>query len=150
MRLAEELTGKESVLLRLHDMSKRVAPKFETCMGISQTRLAILQRLVEVDEISQKDLQQRVKVDHAAVTRHLKQMEEQGTVSRHKSAADNRVTFVRLTDEGRSRIEHYCAEKTHFINQLFDGVSEEESHQLDKLLEKLQHNIEFIQKREMN
>ncbi|TDL31274.1 MarR family transcriptional regulator [Jeotgalibacillus sp. S-D1] len=149
MRLAEQCAGKESVLLRLHDINKRVAPKFESCMGISQTRLAILQRLFEVDEISQKDLQLSVKVDHAAVTRHLKQMEEHGTISRHKNAADNRVTYVRLTDEGRSRIAHYCAEKTHFIEQLFDGFSEEESNQLNLLLERVQYNIEFIQKREM-
>jgi len=135
----------EKVIYQLYEINKRVMPKFERCTGVSQSRLELLHKLFEVEEISQTALQKKVNIDHAAVTRHLKQLEERGTVVRRKNPDDNRVTFVRLTEEGRSRIEGYCKEKERFIEDVLQGVSEDDRSRLAELLAHIQENVEKIQ-----
>lgn len=135
----------EKIIHQLYEINKRVMPKFERCTGISQSRLELLHKLFEVEEISQTALQKKVNIDHAAVTRHLKQLEERGTVVRRKNPDDNRVTFVRLTEEGRRRIEGYCKEKKRFIEDVLQGVSENDRSHLAELLAHIQKNVEKIQ-----
>lgn len=135
----------EKIIYQLYEINKRVMPKFERCTGVSQSRLELLHKLFEVEEISQTALQKKVNIDHAAVTRHLKQLEERGTVVRRKNPDDNRVTFVRLTEEGRRRIEGYCKEKKRFIEDVLQGVSEDDRSRLAELLAHIQENVEKIQ-----
>ncbi|QBP43022.1 MarR family transcriptional regulator [Paenisporosarcina antarctica] len=121
-----------------------MSPKFERCTGISQSRLDLLNKLFEKEEISQTALQKEVNIDHAAVTRHLKQLEEKGMVSRRKNPADNRFTFVRLTDEGRERIASYQDEKQRFISKVLAGFAEEERSILLEMLIRIQDNVKNI------
>ncbi|WP_208324146.1 MarR family winged helix-turn-helix transcriptional regulator [Paenisporosarcina antarctica] len=134
----------EKIVYRLYEISKQMSPKFERCTGISQSRLDLLNKLFEKEEISQTALQKEVNIDHAAVTRHLKQLEEKGMVSRRKNPADNRFTFVRLTDEGRERIASYQDEKQRFISKVLAGFAEEERSILLEMLIRIQDNVKNI------
>ena len=78
---------------------------------MSQSRLELILQLYEVDEISQKALQQEVNIDNAAITRHLKQLEANGMIVRRKNPDDNRITLVSLTEEGRNKIQAFQVEK---------------------------------------
>ncbi|WP_426454181.1 MarR family winged helix-turn-helix transcriptional regulator [Paenibacillus sp. S-38] len=131
----------EQILYLLNGLGNKISPKFERCTGISSSRLEILHELCQVEEINQSTLQKRIDIDSAAITRHLKQLEESGMVTRRRNPEDQRVTFVRLTDEGRQRIGAYQIEKEHFIRQILDGFSEEEVRLLADMLERMQSNI---------
>lgn len=135
----------QKIILQLNEIYKLMSPKFERCTGISQSRLELLHKLIEVDEIKQTALQQQVNIDSAAVTRHLKQLEEKGIVSRRKNPEDNRITFARLTANGRKKIEYYCKEKESFIAQVFEGFTEEERTVLSELLKKVHNNVKKIE-----
>ncbi|WP_211340535.1 MarR family transcriptional regulator [Mesobacillus subterraneus] len=126
----------------MFELTKRAMPKFERCTGISQSRLEILRELFVSEEITQRELQKKVNIDHAAVTRHLKQLEESGMVIRRKNPDDNRFTYVQLTDEGKQRVAAYCEEKQRFISSVLNDFSEEEKSALLDLLTRLQKNIE--------
>ncbi|BBP93311.1 hypothetical protein BsIDN1_69290 [Bacillus safensis] len=79
------------------------------------------------------------------MTRHLKQLEK-GMVTRRRKPEDNRVTLVRLTEEGRTRIEASKIEKERFISEMLENVSEEERRLLTDVLIRIQQkNIEKIQ-----
>ena len=132
------------IVYRLYEINKQTSPKFERCTGISQSRLDLLNKLYEVDEISQTELQKEVNIDHAAVTRHLKQLEEKGMVTRRKNPADNRFTFVRLTGEGRERIVAYQDEKQRFISKVLTGFTEKERSSLLEMLTRIQDNVKNI------
>ncbi|BCT30220.1 putative HTH-type transcriptional regulator YdgJ [Bacillus velezensis] len=119
-----------------------IGTKFEACTGISQSRLELLAVLFYVDEISQSDLQKKVNIDGAAVTRHLKQLEAKEMVTRRRKPEDNRIILVRLTDQGRERIEASKKEKERFIKEMLAGVSEEERSMLKNVLSQMQNNIE--------
>jgi DNA-binding MarR family transcriptional regulator len=133
------------IIYQLNDIYKQMIPKFERCTGISQSRLDILHKLFEVDEISQTALQRVVNIDNAAVTRHLKQLEEKGMVSRRKNPDDNRFTFVRLTVDGRERIDAFREEKKQFISKLLKDFSKDEQVTLSDMLMRIQKNVKDIQ-----
>jgi DNA-binding MarR family transcriptional regulator len=141
----DALSSEETILRHLNDIYKQLSPKFERCTGISQSRLDLLHKLMEVDEISQRALQREVNIDNAAVTRHLKQLEAKGMVSRRKNPDDNRITFVSLTDEGRERIASLCQEKKQFIAQMLKEFSTDEQEMLSHLLMRIQQNVKDIQ-----
>jgi DNA-binding MarR family transcriptional regulator len=140
----DALSNEERILIQLNDIYKQVSPKFERCTGISQSRLDLLHKLIEVDEISQSALQREVNIDSAAVTRHLKQLEAGGMVSRRKNPVDNRITFVRLTGEGRERIDALCREKKQFIAEVLKDFSTEDQALLSDLLMRIQNNVNNI------
>ncbi|MGG1684455.1 MarR family winged helix-turn-helix transcriptional regulator [Pseudalkalibacillus sp. NRS-1564] len=133
------------ILYQLNDIYKQMSPKFERCTGISQSRLELLHKLFEVDEISQTALQKEVNIDSAAVTRHLKQLEVKKMVARRKNPDDNRFTFVRLTEEGRDRIASFRKEKEQFIQKVLKDFTEQEQSELSNMLNRIQNNIKDIQ-----
>lgn len=137
--------AKTHIAYILRELHNQIGPKFERCTGISQSRLELLQHLYEVEEISQSTLQKVVNIDNAAVTRHLKQLEASGMVSRRKSPEDNRVTLVGLTDQGRNRIISYRAERDQFVSNLLKGFKEEELPVLVDMLQRMQHNADQIE-----
>ncbi|PAF02275.1 transcriptional regulator [Bacillus velezensis] len=130
------------ILYQLQSLHKVIGTKFEACTGISQSRLELLAVLFYVDEISQSDLQKKVNIDGAAVTRHLKQLEAKEMVTRRRKPEDNRIILVRLTDQGRERIEASKKEKERFIKEMLTGVSAEERSMLKNVLSQMQNNIE--------
>lgn len=130
------------ILYQLQSLHKVIGTKFEARTGISQSRLELLAVLFYVDEISQSDLQKKVNIDGAAVTRHLKQLEAKEMVTRRRKPEDNRIILVRLTEQGRERIEASKKEKERFIKEMLAGVSEEERSMLKNVLSQMQNNIE--------
>lgn len=142
--MSNSCSDEGKIVYRLYEINKQTSPKFERCTGISQSRLDLLNKLFEVDEISQTELQKEVNIDHAAVTRHLKQLEEKRMVTRRKNPADNRFTFVRLTDEGRERIVAYQEEKQQFISKVLTGFNAKERSLLLDMLTRIEDNVKNI------
>ncbi|MED4073921.1 MarR family winged helix-turn-helix transcriptional regulator [Priestia endophytica] len=132
------------ILYQLHYLSKVIGLKFEECTGVSQSRLELLTLLYQVDEISQSDLQKKVNIDGAAITRHVKQLETKEMVSRRRKPEDNRITLVKLSNQGRERIESYKKEKERFMEEMLVNISTEERNVLLHLLSQMKKNIENI------
>ncbi|QOH64649.1 MarR family winged helix-turn-helix transcriptional regulator [Paenibacillus polymyxa] len=122
-------------------LNKQISSKFERCAGISASRLQLLCKLYQVEEISQTLLQKEVGIDGAAVTRHLKQLEAAEMVTRRTKPEDNRVTLVRLTDYGRARIVIFKQERSQFVAQLLQSFGETQRNQLADMLQVMNSHI---------
>ncbi|TFD94447.1 MarR family winged helix-turn-helix transcriptional regulator [Jeotgalibacillus sp. R-1-5s-1] len=142
--MARDCSEKAQIIYQLNDVYKWMSPKFEQCTGISQARLDLLHVLFEVDEINQRALQREAGIDHSAITRHLKQLELKGMVSRRKNPDDYRVTLVRLTKDGRDRIQSFKQEKHQFVEKVFQDFTEQDIQQLSVQLTKIQQNVKNI------
>ncbi|MCT4776274.1 MULTISPECIES: MarR family winged helix-turn-helix transcriptional regulator [Exiguobacterium] len=137
----------DEILYHVITVQKELAQLFDTEMdGLSSTRFDILSNLHHVGPLRQRELQQRVGVDHAAITRHLKQLETQGLIMRERCLQDNRVIFVDLTDDGRERIAHWTEQKKCLSDRLFVNMKVEDQQQLLELLNTLQTNIQHERK----
>lgn len=131
----------EQVLHQFKGLTNQISPKFERCTGISASRFELLSQLYKVDEINQSTLQKLVNIDGAAITRHLKQLEASGMVTKRRNPEDNRVIFVSLTDEGRERIIEYRKENMGFVKQMLHDFTSEEVDALNDMLQRMQDNI---------
>ncbi|MED1055656.1 MarR family transcriptional regulator [Bacillus mycoides] len=137
--------AKQSIILyNLHLVSKEISSKFDGCTGLSQSRVELLYQLYQVEEISQKELQQEVGIDNAAITRHLKYLEAKEMISRRKKLTDNRVTLVSLTDYGRNAFHSFREEQERFASSVLKGFTEQECDAFLCVLERLQKNINEI------
>lgn len=122
-------------------LNKHIATRFERCAGVSPNRLELLCKLTG-GEISQSDLQKAVSIDPAAVTRHVQQLEAEGLLLRTRCENDNRITLVQLTEEGKSKVAAFKAEKDRFMEELQADLTESERLALVHALQKLNSQIQ--------
>lgn len=85
----------------------------------------------------QNKLQSDLKIDLAAISRHLKILEQKGYVIRKRNENNNREVFVSLSDKAVNELTE--CEKNHqeSDDSLCVSLSDEEIDQLTKLLDKL-------------
>lgn len=137
----------DQILYHIITVQKELGQLFDTEMdGLSLTRYDILSNLHHVGPLRQRELQQRVDVDHAAITRHLKQLEAKGLIARKRCEKDNRVIYVDLTDLGRDQIAHWTEQKKCLSDRLFVNMEIEDQQRLLASLTTLQDNIEHERK----
>lgn len=141
MRCSCSFSKQEKILHLLKGLTNQISPKFERCTGISASRYELLYQLYETEEINQSALQKAVNIDRAAITRHLKQLEENGMVTRRRNPTDNREILVRLTEEGHNQIVGYRKENIGFVQQMLHDFTSEELESLSCMLDRMQHNI---------
>lgn len=138
---------RDQILYHIITVQKELGQLFDSEMdGLSLSRYDILSNLYHVGPLRQRELQQRVDVDHAAITRHLKQLETQGLITRRRCEQDNRVIYVELTDDGREQIAHWTEQKECLTNRLFVNMKVEDQQQLLASLTMLQDTIDHERK----
>ncbi|MGG3505303.1 MarR family transcriptional regulator [Paenibacillus lautus] len=131
----------EDLLYLLMHLNKHIATRFERCAGVSPNRLELLCKLTR-GQISQSDLQKAVSIDPAAVTRHVQQLEAEGMLLRTRCENDNRITLVQLTEEGKSKVATFRAEKDRFMEALQADLTESERLAFVQVLQKLNNQIQ--------
>ncbi|SYX83916.1 MarR family winged helix-turn-helix transcriptional regulator [Paenibacillus alvei] len=134
----------KQIFLMFKNMERHVTQHFEKRLGISLTRYEILHKLLEMGLLSQIGLQQEMKIDQAAITRHLKILEGKGFVTRNRNERNNREVIVQITETGKDILRNCDVDKNQFIAELFGGFSEQEVKQLQILVKKLDHNVEKL------
>lgn len=134
----------EAILILLKSLSNQISPKFERSTGISSSRYDLLRQLYITDEVTQSYLQKTINIDSAAITRHLKQLEAHGMVTRRRNPDDQRETFVSLTDHGRSHIMNCKEDRNRFVHQMLQDFSADEMKLLTDLLQRMQNNVNKI------
>ncbi|WP_167374783.1 MULTISPECIES: MarR family winged helix-turn-helix transcriptional regulator [Paenibacillus] len=142
MVLSKDWSQKATLLYQMYGVNNAINTTFDAYISISQSRFEILALIYQETEISQSALQKKVTLDKAAVARHLKQLEDNGIVSRRKKDGDNRIILVKLTDRGRGLIETSQKEKEHFAEELLTDISDTELTVLRKILVQLNRNVE--------
>jgi DNA-binding MarR family transcriptional regulator len=132
------------ILNELKALKVQLETTFEKCTGVSQSRLEILNQLFQSEELSQSQLQKTLQIDNAAITRHLKQLEASGRITRRKSDADNRITLVQLTPQARQELASLWDEKVDFVTNMLEGFSSEEIDMTLQLLQRIGANVAKI------
>jgi MarR family 2-MHQ and catechol resistance regulon transcriptional repressor len=105
--------------------------------GMTASQLAVLEALLHLGSLSQRDLGRKLLRSNPNVTAVLDNLEKQGLVKRERSTADRRLVNVSLTREGRRRIESVFPAHTKRIAVLMGALTTDEQEQLAKLCKKL-------------
>lgn len=134
----------KQIFLMFKNIERHATQHFEKRLGISFTRYEILHKLFHKGSLSQIGLQQEMKIDQAAITRHLKILEGKGFVARNRNEHNNREVIVQLTEDGKDILKNCDIDKNQFWDELFGGFSEEEIQQLQRLVKKLDQSVEIL------
>lgn len=97
----------------------------------------ILLALSDQDNLSQRELVERIDMTPQSTAEFVKKLEKKNLVSRKKSPKDKRITIVSLTKEGRLELER----KTQVIPEYLRTLSDEELFQFDNILDKINQQM---------
>lgn len=125
------------LLYQIKLTNQEINTLFEKETGFSLTRYEMLMFLKEKGICSQNQIQTELKIDSAAITRHLKILEQKGYVIRERNAENNREVFVQLSDKAIQDLEACGKEHDQGKSALTLSLSDEEAEQLSDLLNKL-------------
>ena len=125
------------LLYQIKLTNQEINTLFEKETGFSLTRYEMLMFLKEKGICSQNQIQTELKIDSAAITRHLKILEQKGYVIRERNADNNREVFVQLSDKAIQDLEACGKEHDQGKSSLALSLSDEEAEQLSELLNKL-------------
>ena len=125
------------LLYQIKLTNQEINTLFEKETGFSLTRYEMLMFLKEKGLCSQNQIQTELKIDSAAITRHLKILEQKGYVIRERNADNNREVFVQLSDKAILDLEACGKEHDQGKSSLTLSLSDEEAEQLSELLNKL-------------
>ncbi|HFR3692756.1 TPA: MarR family winged helix-turn-helix transcriptional regulator [Streptococcus suis] len=95
------MSSMEEVLYQLKITEETITNLFEKRLGISLTRYRILQILLEEAPLYQTALQERLGIDRAAISRHLKILEEAAYIRRERNPDNQREILVYPTKKAQ-------------------------------------------------
>lgn len=113
-----------------------------TPLGLTYPQYVVMMALWEEDDISVKALGEKVGLDSGTLSPLLKRLEQIDYVSRRRDAADERVVFITLTEEGRALKARALEVFSTIGNQIGCDISEIES--LRDSLKRLKGHLEAI------
>ena len=87
---------------RMHRLYAKALIKRLDPHGVKPGYLDILTKLWEQDNITQKQLHERMELEQATLSNSLKRMERDSIVERKRNPRDRRMTYIVLTPRGRS------------------------------------------------
>ena len=125
------------LLYQIKLTNQEINTLFEKETGFSLTRYEMLMFLKEKGTCSQNQIQTELKIDSAAITRHLKILEQKGYVTRKRNAENNREVFVQLSEQANQDLEACGKEHDQGKSSLSLSLSDEEAEHLSDLLNKL-------------
>ena len=134
------------LLYQLHLTDQMITQLFEKQLGISLTRYQILQFLLQKSPCNQIAVQEKLKIDQAALTPHFKILESEGYVSSKRNPANQREVLVELTQEAKNQLlvsppKHHLRVK----EQMESILSPAEQKELTTLLTNLVSGLEKIE-----
>ena len=127
----------------LHDLKvleRKIANIFEKRLGISLTRFQIIKYLYEVGYATPKQLSRILEIDAAAITRHLKKLEESGYINKRRNKENNREIYVEITEASKNKIDS-CTKDTDIRNIISQDFTNDDLKNLTKLLDKFNKSL---------
>ena len=101
------------------------------------------------DVVSQARLAELLNVSPASVARTMKSLEAGGYIHRSDAADDGRRNIITVTDKGRRVLETSKCVFDRMDGITFDGFSEAELDQLERLQERMLQNIDRAEEKEL-
>lgn len=127
----------------LHDLKvleRKIANIFEKRLGISLTRFQIIKYLYEVGYATPKQLSRILEIDAAAITRHLKKLEESGYINKRRNKENNREIYIEITEASKNKIDS-CTKDTDIRNIISQDFTNDDLKNLTKLLDKFNKSL---------
>lgn len=105
-----------------------------------QARLLII--LAQENGINHSKIASELRISTAAASKVIKRMEKDGYVLREADSTDERVSRVFLQPKGKILVEKIHSAFQQLDHIMFEGISDQEIHELQTLLSRVQKNLQ--------
>ncbi len=114
-------------------------------LGLSQAKWVVLLHLSRcAEDITQKELAQRVSIEGPTLVGLLDRLSADGLVERRESPTDRRSKTVHLTERGTSVIQQITRVARDLRNELFKGFDPDELQRCLQTLEQLKQRLDQL------
>lgn len=126
-------------------MKKHIASVFKS-EGINLTaeQFLVMDTLWNQGEMTQQSIAYLIQKDKNSVTQFIDNLEKKGLVNRVVDASDRRVNNIRLSKAGMEMKDNTKNVAIDILNDIVDGISEEDLRTFVKVLDKACDNIEKL------
>lgn len=129
------------LLPQLTALHTRAHAAFGKAVGMHMSRFRVLYLLYVMGESAPGALLKRTVMDAAALTRVMKDFEDEGLIMRRPDPADARSRFAALTPAGAAKVAALVAARDQFVEDALAGLSPEENRALAALMRRVEANI---------
>lgn len=134
-----------ATISRIHENANRfILNQLEehNISGIAPSHGDILATLFKYEQCTMKELASKIHRTKATLTVLVDKLETLGFLTREKSAEDNRITYIRLTETGLALKPAFEKISQDLITNAYKGFTKEEIKTFDKLLKKINNNFQ--------
>jgi len=110
-------------------------------LNLTKEQMIVLKKLHDQDGLNQNELAFLTIRNKSSLTRLLTKMEHKNYITRKQSAEDKRINRVYVTPLGRDIFQKTIPVMGALIKQMEQNISENEKHQMIKILKKIQLNF---------
>ena len=134
-------------LVRLQRMHRVAAGRqieaLELPVSLTGARFTLLLTLYFARDnlLAQNEISRELSVSRTNITNLIDGLERDGLVERVPNPADRRVSYARLTEDGKEAVLAVLPEMTRFMLDHMDGFSPEEIQQFKQYLYRVQRNL---------
>lgn len=105
---------------------------------------ALLVRLSHEGPLRVGEVARRFGINKSTASRHLARMEEQGLVGSYTDEHDGRSVLVRVTAQGEEHLTSARTARLKPLRRVFATWSDEEQHELSRLLNQLNSELDLL------
>ena len=131
-------------LQRMHRIAAgRQIESLELPVSLTGARFTLLLTLYFARDnlLAQNEISRELSVSRTNITNLIDGLERDGLVERVPNPADRRVSYARLTEEGRQACLSVLPDMTRFMLDHLDGFTEEETRNFKDYLYRVQRNL---------
>ncbi|MCP3031595.1 MarR family transcriptional regulator [Halobacillus sp. A1] len=139
------LRFKDYISIKLHQTDLKLTGYIKSKLapyGLAPEQNLIMMLLWEKDGWTQNQLAHQLDKDKTNIARMASSLEKKGFITRRFCTDDRRSLELYLTDSGRALKEEVLPVAEVFNDVVTEGISDEELEQLDRLLTKMQKNMD--------
>ncbi|WP_422123238.1 MarR family winged helix-turn-helix transcriptional regulator [Planococcus sp. X10-3] len=116
-----------TVIIRAADAIREVIKSDAASNGLNPTEFSVLELLYHQGRQPIQAIGKKVLIASSSITYVVDKLEAKNYVGRSECAEDRRVTYAELTEEGRKLMDRIWPEHEAKIDELFEGLKENET-----------------------
>ena len=130
------------LIMRANRLHHSAVEKRLKALGMHRSQHMLLMSVSHSpDNVSQKELAERLQITPAAVAMTLKKLESSGYISRRADTDDNRVNRITVSEKGEEAVKLSEEIFSAVDDAMFEGISESELTAFIQIMEKINNNL---------
>ncbi|MBT2652963.1 MarR family transcriptional regulator [Oceanobacillus sp. ISL-73] len=105
--------------------------------GMRTSDFTILEALYHKGKQTIREISEAVLINTGSITYVIDKLENNGLLTRSSNPDDRRAVYIEITDKGKEILDDIFPKHQRVIEELFDGISEEEKQTVIDVLKKV-------------